>query len=149
VTCVKEEGAPDQMWFPDVDELFGFDAAANGGEGGVTQPAPALRCHGEAVQLQPMKSMLKAPGTNLLTLKHGEPLSASAFKSNLRRYTMAAARGEICAPDIQTPPRGSALCTPTLPPRRWRRRRFACGGATSCTIARHVMHHIASLCFVS
>jgi len=46
MTCVKEEGAPDEMWFPDVDELFGFDAAADGGEGGVTQPAPALRCDG-------------------------------------------------------------------------------------------------------
>jgi hypothetical protein len=34
-----------------------------------------------------MKSMLKAPRTNLLTLKHGEPLSTFAFKSKLRRYT--------------------------------------------------------------
>jgi len=33
-----------------------------------------------------MKPELKAPGTDLLTLKHDEPLSTVAFKFNLRRY---------------------------------------------------------------
>jgi len=49
----------------------------------------AQRGHGRAVQVDPVKPTLKAPGTNLLTLKCDEPLSSFAFKFNLRRYTMA------------------------------------------------------------
>jgi hypothetical protein len=44
---------------------------------------------GGAVQVDPMRSKLKAPGTKRLKLKHDEPLSGSAFKFNLRRYTKA------------------------------------------------------------
>jgi len=38
------------------------------------------------VQLDLMKSTLKAPGTNLLTLECNEPLSTFAFKFNWRRF---------------------------------------------------------------
>jgi hypothetical protein len=41
------------------------------------------------VQVDPIKHTLKAPGIQLLKLKHDKPLSKSAFKFNLRRYTLA------------------------------------------------------------
>jgi hypothetical protein len=40
------------------------------------------------VQVEPIKPTLKAPGTNLVTLNHDEPLSTFAFDFNLRRYSM-------------------------------------------------------------
>ena len=43
------------------------------------------------MQVEPMKSKLKAPGIKRLKLKYDEPLSKFAFKSNLRRYTEARA----------------------------------------------------------
>jgi len=43
------------------------------------------------VQVDPMKPMLKAPGTKRLKLYYDKPLSSVAFKFNLRRYTEAAA----------------------------------------------------------
>jgi len=43
--------------------------------------------NGRAVQVEPMDSMLKAPGTKRLKLLYDEPPSNFAFKSNLRRYT--------------------------------------------------------------
>ncbi len=42
--------------------------------------------HGRAVQVEPMKPMLKAPGTKRLKLKYDGPLSFCALKMNLRRY---------------------------------------------------------------
>jgi len=39
-----------------------------------------------AVQVDPMKAVLKAPGTERLKLKYDELLSSFAFKFNLRRY---------------------------------------------------------------
>ena len=45
---------------------------------------------GRAVQVDPIKPTLKAPGTNRLTLKCDEPVSTFAFKLNLRRYTLEA-----------------------------------------------------------
>ena len=45
----------------------------------------ALR--GRAVQVDPMKPMLKAPGTKRLYLKYDKLVSTFAFKFNLRRYT--------------------------------------------------------------
>ena len=39
------------------------------------------------MQVDPIKPKLKAPRTNLLTLKCDELLSTFAFKSNLRRYS--------------------------------------------------------------
>jgi len=44
--------------------------------------------HGRAVQVKPMKPMLKAPGTKRLKLKYIKLLSRFAFNFNLRRYTM-------------------------------------------------------------
>jgi hypothetical protein len=44
---------------------------------------------GEAVQVEPMKPMLKAPGTERLKLKYDNLVSRFAFKFNLRRYTPA------------------------------------------------------------
>ena len=50
---------------------------------------PAHQPHGQAVQIEPMKSKLKAPGTTRLKLKCDILLSTSAFKIKLRRYSMA------------------------------------------------------------
>ena len=44
---------------------------------------------GKAVQVDPIKPTLKAPGTQRLKLKYDNPLSSFAFKFNLRRYTQA------------------------------------------------------------
>ena len=52
------------------------------------EPGAGVPQHGRAVQVDPMKSMLKAPGTKRLKLKHDEPLSNFALKLNLRRYIM-------------------------------------------------------------
>jgi hypothetical protein len=41
---------------------------------------------GTAVQVEPMKPKLKAPGTERLKLKHDNLPSKLAFKFNLRRY---------------------------------------------------------------
>jgi hypothetical protein len=79
---------------------FGFYAKSNAGifqlalgtggvlaaQRGATQTFH-MRLLGKAVPVDPIKSTLKAPGTNPSTLKHGEPLSTFAFKFNLRRYT--------------------------------------------------------------
>jgi len=43
--------------------------------------------HGEAVQVDPIKPTLKAPGTQQLKLKYDEPLSNFAFNFKLHRYT--------------------------------------------------------------
>jgi hypothetical protein len=48
------------------------------------------RQHGEAVQVDPIKPTLKAPGTNRLKLNYDALLSNVAFKFNLRRYNMSA-----------------------------------------------------------
>jgi hypothetical protein len=40
---------------------------------------------GKAVQLDPIKPTLKAPGIKLLKLKYGKPRSIFAFKFNWRR----------------------------------------------------------------
>jgi len=44
--------------------------------------------HGGEVQVDPMKPVLKQPGTERLNLECDEPLSNFAFNFNLRRYTM-------------------------------------------------------------
>jgi len=43
---------------------------------------------GRAVQVDPIKPTLKAPGTKRLKVKYDKPLSKFAFKFNLRRYTL-------------------------------------------------------------
>jgi hypothetical protein len=57
--------------------------APRGGPGGGGQPS-------RAVQVDPIKSTLKAPGTKRLKLKHDEVHTSFAFKINLRRYNLAA-----------------------------------------------------------
>ena len=46
--------------------------------------------HGRAVQVDPIKPTLKAPGTKRLKLNVDEPLSSFALNVNLRRYSSAA-----------------------------------------------------------
>ena len=47
---------------------------------------------GRAVQLEPMKPMLKPPGTKRLKLSFDEPLSNVALNLNVRRYAQAGQR---------------------------------------------------------
>ena len=47
---------------------------------------------GRAVQVDPMKPTLKAPGSECLQLKYAYLLSTYAFKFNLRRYTPESTR---------------------------------------------------------
>ena len=46
------------------------------------------------MQVDPIKSTLKAPGIKLLKLEHDKPLSNFAFKFNLRRYNTEELRRE-------------------------------------------------------
>ena len=46
----------------------------------------------KAVQVEPMKAMLKAPGTKRLKLTHDKLLSSFAFNFNLRRYIQSTER---------------------------------------------------------
>jgi hypothetical protein len=45
--------------------------------------------NGGAVQVEPIKPTLKAPGTKLFKLQYDRPLSNFASKFKLRRYTTA------------------------------------------------------------
>ena len=47
------------------------------------------------MQVDPIKSTLKAPGTKRLTLTYYEPLSNVAFKYNLCHYIGAAEKGIV------------------------------------------------------
>jgi hypothetical protein len=60
------------------------DTAAGGSVYGA-----AARSLGRAVQVDPMETTLKAPGSKRLTLKDYELVSIVAFNFNLRRYTSA------------------------------------------------------------
>ena len=55
-------------------------------------PPPPLHplYHGRAVQVDPVKPLLKPPGTKRLKVMCDILLSTSAFKFNLRRYTTLA-----------------------------------------------------------
>ena len=46
-----------------------------------------LACHGRAVQVDPIKPTLKAPGSMLSKLSYDGPVSIFAFNFNLHRYT--------------------------------------------------------------
>ena len=56
--------------------------------------------HGRAVQVEPIKLLMKAPGTKRENLKCEEPLSNFAFKFNLHPYTTACPR--CCATRTRT-----------------------------------------------
>jgi hypothetical protein len=47
---------------------------------------------GKAVQVEPIRPTLQAPGTKRLKPKHDKLLSSFAFNVNLRRYSWVAAR---------------------------------------------------------
>jgi hypothetical protein len=53
------------------------------------------RRKGRAVQVDPIKPTLKAPGTKRLNLQYDELLSIFAFKFNLRRYAMDDVRKRV------------------------------------------------------
>jgi hypothetical protein len=52
-----------------------------------TDIPPPLQYPGKAVQVEPIKPTLKPSGIKRLKLMCDEPISTSAFKFNLRRYT--------------------------------------------------------------
>ena len=62
----------------------------------------ALRVHaalrGRVVQVDPIKPMLKLPGTKRLKLEHDGLLSNVGIKFNLRRYTVVDARDRFLKP---------------------------------------------------
>jgi hypothetical protein len=45
-----------------------------------------VRQHGRALQVEPMTTVLKPPGSTLLKLGYDGPLSNFAYNLNLRRY---------------------------------------------------------------
>jgi len=63
-------------------------------DGGVQGETPWMPRHGQAVQVDPIKPTLTAPGTKRLKLKYDKPLSSFAYNFHLRRYNTeeAAAR---------------------------------------------------------
>ena len=65
---------------------------------------------GEAVQVDPLNHKLKPPGTNGLKLTCDIPVSISAFKFNLRRYTVRDVAEASNAPCVGL---GATLTTPT------------------------------------
>ena len=74
---------------------------------GGTPPAP-----GNAVQLDPIKPMLQAPGTKRLKLKYDELLSNVAFKFKLRRYTLVSPPPPPGTPPPPSSTRRRASATP-------------------------------------
>jgi len=58
---------------------------------------------GEAVQLDPIKHTLKAPGNKRLKLKHDELLSMFGFKFNLRPYYVVVCNDGHVAPFYENP----------------------------------------------
>ncbi len=52
------------------------------------EPAGRAQQRGKAVQVDPIKPTLKAPGTKRLKLKYDKLLSSFAFDFNLRRYNV-------------------------------------------------------------
>ena len=63
---------------------------AQGGGGNGRHAPRAQHLHaGEAVQVDPIRSTLKAPGTDLLTLEYDDLLSYFAFNFDLRHHTLA------------------------------------------------------------
>ena len=84
------------------------DGGRNGGSGSIRRgpvpPIPSIqsrllaRYTGKVVQAEPVKAMLKAPGTKCLNLKYVKLLSNFAYNVNLRRYTLAPSPGLSSSP---------------------------------------------------
>jgi hypothetical protein len=71
--------------------MASYDVASDKSQALVPAPAAAARRvrvphQGEAVQVDPIKITLKAPGTKRLKLQYYEPPSNFAFNFNLRSY---------------------------------------------------------------
>ena len=64
---------------------------------------------GRAVQVEPMKTVLKAPGSKILKLREDEPLSNFAFNFYLRRYTGAVDGGNIFLLSMAWLPYGASV----------------------------------------
>jgi len=93
---------------------------------------------GRAVQVGPIKPMLKAPGSKLLDLTCDKPLSKFAFKFNLRRYSVAVAGdGPHLPRAAHAPHPRHRQRVDVRAPRRRRRRR---GPAAVCLFGRPFMH---------
>jgi hypothetical protein len=60
--------------------------------------------YGKAVQIDPIKRTLKAPGTERLKLTYDKVLSSFAFEFNMRRYTTASRRASRSPPPWPSPP---------------------------------------------
>ena len=90
---------------------------------------------GRAVQVGPMKPMLKAPGTKRLKLKYDESPSNFAFKFNLRRYTVV--RGAGARPHALHPVQGRGVLRGASPStlRNWG---VECESSEFRTYARHL-----------
>jgi hypothetical protein len=83
-----------------LSQTASYDAASNvgicralvrgGGARGGAQRGQQRRLRGRAVQVDPVKPTLKAPGTERLKLKAEELLSNFGFKFNLRPYVVGA-----------------------------------------------------------
>jgi len=70
-----------------------------------------VRSHGRAVQVEPNKPMLKAPGTKRLKPQHEKLLSNGTFNCYLRRYTTVAVSmpsGTSASSSESRPPRAAA-----------------------------------------
>ena len=74
-----------------VDPACGVYPAPAAGAGSAHHGLQRIR-QGREVQVDPIKTMLKAPGTLRLKPKHDEPPSNFAFKFNLRRYIKVVTR---------------------------------------------------------
>jgi hypothetical protein len=66
---------------------------------GLRGPVPDPLARGRAVQVDPIKPTLTAPGLQRLKLKYYEVLSSFAFNFNLRRYTVVWKRGTLMQSD--------------------------------------------------
>jgi hypothetical protein len=96
-------------------------ALFNGISAALNNAAVAL---GRAVHVEPMKPILKAPGTKSLKLYHDEPPPIVAFKFKLRHYNSEAATLTQTSPPTPTPaltppitPTSTMTPTPTKAPR--------------------------------
>ena len=82
------------------------------------------------MQVDPIKPMLKAPGTKRLKLIHGKLLSTFAFKSNLRRYTQENVKRRAPRPSMTQQTHGRAVqldsMKPTLKPTGNERLKLKC-----------------------
>jgi hypothetical protein len=91
------------------DDVAGSKRAALGVGDAATQ--------GRAVQVDPVKPVMKPPGSKHLKLKCDILLSHFAFKSNLRRYNKLRAENSTLLQDIAAVNRGRAVQVDPIKPK--------------------------------